>query len=296
VDQLEDHLDKLPIFLEMVRARSIRGAARALKRSQPAVSRSMRLLEDAVGGRLFVRGPGGIKLTTKGQRLFELADQVRTGVARFRAGSADDRRIRQQVTLGAFESIAIYFLPGFLRYAVDLDSRLEISLRTAPSRALFDALRRSQLDIILSVDPPAHRSVYSATLFEDEFRIYRHPALDHGDAPLLVFDAAADANGRTIASHVQRSRYARRRRFSCASFEVAASLAAAAIGIAILPTRVAARSLTTRQLVEVEDGGRSWRFGTHAIALSYLRHRLGDPGIVWIQRALEQYESVRTRG
>ena len=200
MDHLEDHLDKLPIFLATVRAGSIRSAARALGRSQPAVSRTIRLLEDATGARLFVRDPSGIKLTATGQRLFELADHVRAGLSTFRARSGEEKKIRQKISLGTYESIAVYFLPGFLRYAADVQNHLEISLYTAPSALLFDALRRSAVDLIVSVNPPAHRSVYSKTLFSDDYRVYRHQSVTVAAAtPLLLFRDATDAKGKTIA-------------------------------------------------------------------------------------------------
>jgi len=292
MDRLEEQLDKLPVFLATVRARSIRGAAKALGRSQPAVSRTLRLLEEAVGARLFSRDQGGIKLTATGERMFEFADHVRTGLARFRA-EAEEKQIRQRVSFGTYESIAVYFLPGFLRYAADVQSRLEISVLTAPSGALFDALRRSEVDLILSVNPPTHRSVQSTVLFHDEYRLYRHPSMmPSAKTPLLVFEQATDAKGRTLGSHVRASRHASRRRFSCASFEAVAALTSEGLGVGVLPARVAERSLAGRELVEVEDGG-PWRFGRHPIAVSFLAHRAGDPAIVWLQRALDQFEAAK---
>ncbi len=294
MDQLDEHLDKLPIFLETVRARSIRAAAKALGRSQPAVSRTLRQLEDAAGARLFVRDRTGITLTAAGQRLFEFADHVMAELARFRAGSSREKQIRQQISFGTYESIAVYFLPGFLRYAADVQNRLEISVLTAPSSELFDALRRSQVDLILSVNPPTHRGVHSSVLFSDEYRVYRHPSLAiTARTPLLAFEGAVDAKGKSVARYVRQSRHGRRRQFACASFEVVCALAAAGLGIAILPSRVAERSIKGKELVELDERPRPWRFGAHPIAVSFLSHRLGDPAITWIERALEQFEAAK---
>ncbi|MGE0396852.1 MAG: LysR family transcriptional regulator [Kofleriaceae bacterium] len=289
---LEDHLDKLPVFLETVRKGSIRSAARALGRSQPGVSRTIRLLEDAVGARLFVRDPEGIKLTPSGQRLFELADQMRTAVDAFRAGESKEKKLRQHVTIGAFESIAVYFFPGFLRYAGDVQAELEISLVTATSSDLMTALRRSRTDLILTVNPRSHRDVVSKVLFRDEYRVYRAPNLTVSKrTPMLAFATAGDARGKTIDKYLESSHHARRRRFVCESFEVASALATAGIGLGILPTRVAQRSVRRGELVEADADTAPWRFGSHPIAVSFLAHRLGDSAIVWLQRALEQYET-----
>ena len=101
---------------------------------------------------------------------------------------------------------------------------------------------RSRVDLILSVNPPTHRSVRSTVLFGDEYRLYRDPSLTVSPrTPLIVFEDAADAKGKTIASHVRSSRHARRRKFMCASFEVVAALTATGLGLGILPSRVAQR-------------------------------------------------------
>ena len=289
---LEDHLDKLPVFLETVRTGSIRGASRVLGRSQPTISRTIRILEDAVGARLFVREPSGIKLTPRGQALFELADQLRSSIAGFRARSTAERKIQQQITFGAFESIAVYLFPGFLRYAADVQDELEISLVTASSAELMTALRRSRVDIILTVNPRPHRDVRSKVLFADEYRVYRHPSsVVTPSTPVMAFLSAADARGRTIESYLARSHLARRRRFVCESFELANALTIAGLGLGVLPTRVAQRALRRGELVEDDGASTPWRFGSHPIAVSVLAHRAGDSGILWIHRALEQYEA-----
>jgi DNA-binding transcriptional LysR family regulator len=289
---LEDHLDKLPVFLETVRTGSLRSAAKSLGKSQPAVSRTIRLLEDAIGARVFVRDPEGIKLTPSGQRLFELADQVRTSIATFRARSNTEQKLRQQVSFGAFESIAVYMFPGFLRYAADLQKGLEISLFTASSSELMTALRRSRVDIILSVNPRAHRDVVSKVLFRDEYRVYRPPGLTVTAAtPVMAYLSATDARGKSIEKYLESSHHGRRRRFVCESFELASALAGAGLGLAILPMRVAQRGVRRGELVEHDAETAPWRFGSHPIAVSFLAHRIGDSGILWLQRALEQYEA-----
>lgn len=295
MDQLAEHLDKLPLFLETVRAGSIRQAAKTLGRSQPAVSRAIRLLEDAVGERLFVRDHDGVKLTPTGQRLFELADLMRSEIEQFRASSAGEERIRQKVCFGTYESIAVYFFPGFLKYAADVQEELEISLFTARSPALMDALQRSQVDIIMSVNPPDKRNVHSELLYADEYRVYQHPDLVlTNKTPLLTFPEATDAKGRSIAQYLASSPHKRRRRFVCQSFELVTALTVAGLGLGILPARAAQKALARGELVEEAPSARApWRFGRHEICVSFLRHRLGDSGITWIHRTLERFEASK---
>ncbi|PWG60913.1 LysR family transcriptional regulator, partial [Sediminicurvatus halobius] len=61
--------DWLETFLAAVETRSFTAAARRVHRSQSAVSLQIGKLEAAVGHRLLVRGPGGLRPTAAGERL-----------------------------------------------------------------------------------------------------------------------------------------------------------------------------------------------------------------------------------
>lgn len=69
-------LDKLRVFYEVVKAGSITRAADALNITQPALSRSIKLLEHSVKTKLLERLPRGIKLTPNGETLFECACKI----------------------------------------------------------------------------------------------------------------------------------------------------------------------------------------------------------------------------
>ncbi|WP_321196225.1 LysR family transcriptional regulator [Lelliottia amnigena] len=60
-------LQQLKVFQQVIRSGSIRGAARALGQSQPAVSRTLRELEQTLETRLIVRGNQGMTLTETGR-------------------------------------------------------------------------------------------------------------------------------------------------------------------------------------------------------------------------------------
>ena len=63
-------LRKLQYFIELVEQGSLGKAAEKLHVSQPALTKSLRLLEDELGVRLLDRLPGGVKPTVYGDSLF----------------------------------------------------------------------------------------------------------------------------------------------------------------------------------------------------------------------------------
>jgi DNA-binding transcriptional LysR family regulator len=73
-----DRIDELQIFLAILDAGSLAGAARRLQRSAPAVTRALEALEERVGARLIERTTRRLAATDAGQRLADPARRVLT--------------------------------------------------------------------------------------------------------------------------------------------------------------------------------------------------------------------------
>ena len=59
------------VFCEVANEKSISKAAEKLLISQPAVTQSIKTLEDQLGGKLFIRTPKGVILTNEGEELYK---------------------------------------------------------------------------------------------------------------------------------------------------------------------------------------------------------------------------------
>ena len=66
----------MKVFHQIVQSGGISNAAKALLRKQPAVSASLRQLEDLLQVKLCDRGPSGFRLTAEGERMYELVDEI----------------------------------------------------------------------------------------------------------------------------------------------------------------------------------------------------------------------------
>ncbi|WP_394777327.1 LysR family transcriptional regulator [Undibacterium sp.] len=71
-----DRLDELTVFLAILETASLSGAGRKLRRSPPAITRTLAALEERVGTRLMERTTRRLAPTEAGLRLAELARQV----------------------------------------------------------------------------------------------------------------------------------------------------------------------------------------------------------------------------
>jgi DNA-binding transcriptional LysR family regulator len=95
-------LKQLEDFLAIVDCGSIRGAARVLGVSQPAITRSLRRLETDLGAHLLQRTPQGILLTERGRVFF----------GRVRAAHAELQKARDEVTEGSATEGSVSFGAG----------------------------------------------------------------------------------------------------------------------------------------------------------------------------------------
>ena len=71
--QSDINLNLYKIFYEVAKEQNITKASEELSISQPAISKSIKNLEEQLGGQLFVRTKRGVVLTEEGKELVEIS-------------------------------------------------------------------------------------------------------------------------------------------------------------------------------------------------------------------------------
>ncbi|MDO8378206.1 MAG: LysR family transcriptional regulator [Phenylobacterium sp.] len=140
--------EALRTFVAIERAGGFSGAAEALGRSQPAISRRIALLEAELGAPLFERLPGGVVLSQAGRVLMPYAERVlaatQDAAEAMRALRAGDSG---PVAIAAVGTLAGGGLTAALkRFAADFP-RAKVSLRTATSAQVSDLVRRGEVTL-----------------------------------------------------------------------------------------------------------------------------------------------------
>lgn len=93
--------DDLRFFLQAAQAKTLAGAARAMKSEHTTVGRRLTSLERALGAALVLRGPDGLRLTPLGAALVPHVEQLARGVEAIRAlAVAQETRVRLAVPSG----------------------------------------------------------------------------------------------------------------------------------------------------------------------------------------------------
>ncbi|AQA06769.1 LysR family transcriptional regulator [Mycobacterium sp. MS1601] len=143
-------LEGLRVCREIALLGSFSAAARSLGYSQPAISRQVGAMEDAVGQRLFVREARGVSVTAAGAVMLEHAAHILGGVhtlERSLESLAD--RLTGRVAVGAFPAAMSVLVPRAVAHLDTEHPGLRVSLVEAATPALLRDLRSGRLDVVV---------------------------------------------------------------------------------------------------------------------------------------------------
>ncbi len=144
--------DDLRVFLAVARAESLSRAGRVLKVDPATVGRRVARLEEALGARLFVKGPQGYALTDEGARLLaraERAEQAVTGALEEARGGTG--ALSGQIRIGAPDGCATFVLPQVVAAICDANPGLEVQIVALPR--VFNLSKR-EADMAIAVSRP----------------------------------------------------------------------------------------------------------------------------------------------
>ena len=143
--------------LIVARERSFTRAAQRLNISQSTVSEQVKALELNIGFDLFRRTGRGVEPTERGRTFLNEAERVAadllslTDVARRLKGLG-----RDSLRVGIGSGLAPLFLKRLFAAGV-LPPDLQVEVRTAPTRVIFDDLQAEKLDIGILIEVPPDR-------------------------------------------------------------------------------------------------------------------------------------------
>ena len=139
------------VFYEVVLNGSISKAASSMYISQPAVTQSIKNLEEKLGGKLLIRTKKGIVLTEEGKVLF---DYIKKGVENFKNGenaflnylNLDSGSIRIGASTTITRNIVMQYLKEFHKKYPKVDIKITNDLTSN----LITSLRNGDLDLLVA--------------------------------------------------------------------------------------------------------------------------------------------------
>jgi DNA-binding transcriptional LysR family regulator len=197
-------LDQLRVFLAVAYEQSFSRAAEKLYRTQPAVSITIRKLEDWVGQPLFLRGARQAKLTDAGALLREYAERMLNLRDEIKKGMQDLSALgRGQLSLGVNESSIHALLPALARFR-RLYPHVHIAVRRTFSREIPQEVLNYRLDLGVASFVPQEEQLAAAEIFRDELTLVVPPK--HSLARKKSVDISA-LSTETFVAHIVDSPY-----------------------------------------------------------------------------------------
>jgi DNA-binding transcriptional LysR family regulator len=253
---------QLEHFLAVVDEGTFTRAAERVSRTQPAVSQSIKKLEDEIGGQLFSRDLHDVSLTEAGKALVEYARKmVQTRDEAMRELGSLKALKTGTLNIAAHESAAVYLLPAALRDYVRRFPDIKVGIyRSALSEIPRQVMDR-EVHVGFVKEEPGFHELKCIEVHSDELILVAAPThpltkrqnvhiQDLGSERFVVHHLCSSTE-QMILRMFEQYRTPCRIVAELWSFENIKSFVQAEVGMAIVPKITVARELHDRTLSQI---------------------------------------------
>lgn len=171
-------LNHLRHFYEVAKAGSFTGAARTLRISQSALSKTVALLEAREGVNLLQRSKTGVSLTLLGQQIFDQAEQIFSTVDSIQDTFRNHKEICEGILrFGASDHIANYLIAPRAAKAQGKFPKLIPSVFSATPPEIAELILKNNLEFGLSFMKLNRQGLIYEPLCDVDMAIVYHPSL-----------------------------------------------------------------------------------------------------------------------
>ncbi len=170
--------DQIETFYLIATLGTYRQATERLNATQPTLSARIHALEDHLGVALFNRAGHRVALTPEGRQFLVYAEKLlQTRAEALRALGGDDDEVIGIFRIGAADTMAITWVPGFLAHVREKHPRATFELNIAASPQLHEELLQRQIDIAFMVGPDSHADIVNIPLCRCPMTLVGAPTL-----------------------------------------------------------------------------------------------------------------------
>lgn len=171
---------RLRVFLAVAEAGSITRAGQVLNLSQPAVTRHIRLLEDALSLKLMRRHGRGVELTAMGETLRRQVEepfgQIDNALERITGTGEHPFRHLQ---LASVHTLNLYLTAQLLAALHRKHQRLGIRVYCRSSEEVVELVERGQCDVGLVYETKVNSDLFEHRfLHRENFVLFHHPTMN----------------------------------------------------------------------------------------------------------------------
>ncbi|WP_168118864.1 LysR family transcriptional regulator [Paenibacillus sp. HB172176] len=258
------NLEWYRVFYWIAKTGSLTGAAAQLSITQPAVSHTIKQLEDSIGGALFARTSRGVQLTSEGEVLLQYIEQAFYHIEKGEKAIAELHQLTSgEIHIGASDTLSKYYLMPFLeQFRVSCPGiRMHMTNRTTPE--IMELLKAGKIDFGIVSLPTEDKQVYFRKSAVIQDCLVGGAAYEHltqaGESvsleaiskhPLLLLEA-----GGSTRTYIEKYAYSQgvqlRPEFELGSIELLVDFAKKNFGLAFVIREFIEEELAAGQLVEI---------------------------------------------
>jgi DNA-binding transcriptional LysR family regulator len=254
-------LFQLEAFVTIVREGSFSKAAKALYRTQPAVSQIIRRLEGEIGQSLFDRSSRRGVLTDAGQVLLEHAERLMNFKGQALAALDDVRHLRSgQLVIATNELTCLYLLPLLHEYRRQHPA-VRLSVRRGLASRIPGDVRDYGADLGVVTYQPSDAELQSVVVYRDQLAFVvprKHKFIkrrqvsikDLGAEPFIAHHVSSPYRARVMDTFRKR-RVTLQMPVEMPTIEAIKKFVAAGHGVALLPAIAVEEELARGELVRV---------------------------------------------
>lgn len=261
-----DNLSLYNVFLAVADAGSILSASEHLYISQPAVSKSIKKLEQNLQTTLFIRTSKGVELTDAGKELYRnisnAFEYIRTGENQLKLrNTLGIGRIRIGVSSTLCKYILLPFLSGFTKD----NPHISISIECQSSGDTIDLLSSGQVELGLIAKPDIHDNLIFTDIgyIHDTFVAtpqYLHNLKERSSATASPHEFANimmlnkdNITRKYVDQYISDDFYQRQNFLETDSMDLLIEFAKTGIGIGCVIREFVKKELDMKQLVEYKE-------------------------------------------
>jgi len=164
------NIKQVKAFLAVAQSMSFANAANQLHLSQPALSLSIKNLEENLGGKLFTRTTRSIALTPEGEALVSIARRL---LAQWE--NAEDEMKQRfalqlgKITIASMPSFAASLLPKAIRNYHASYPNIQVAIDDVLSDVVVEMVRNNQVELGISFEPEGLLELTFHPLYDDQF-------------------------------------------------------------------------------------------------------------------------------
>ena len=164
--------NKLYTFLEVARTRSVSAAAKNLNLTQPAASQHIKLLEQQLNTKLYVRSENGIKLTNTGEIVLKYANRMANIYNTLLEEIKGAKNQTRSLVIGVTQTVEFGIISEILAEFCTQHKGTHIKIISDTINNLYNKLKLYEVDVIIVDGNISHEENFNRILLATDYLVY----------------------------------------------------------------------------------------------------------------------------